>query len=217
MEATQSRPSRMGGHVNNDSNTPPHSRPAPTLVQQLRHLLTKSRFELRSLHFHRLAVTKLTPTPAPWKDIEPNGSNLTVEDFLSVPIVRLAAHLKRFPSNYANSVGLTLPQWRLLSTVAHHGSIPLKQLAEVSASDKALVSRTVKELAARELVSTASMKNGDRSLVCYITPKGSKVVEQVLPIAKERHARLLLALDENERVQLHAILQKLQAVCADIE
>lgn len=156
-------------------------------------------------------------TPCPWEHIEPDGSNLTVEDFLSVPVVRIAAHLKRFPSAYANSAGLTLPQWRLLSTVAHHRAIPLKQLAEVSATDKALVSRTVKELVGMGLVFTASMKSGDRSLVCNITTKGTKLVDKVLPVARERHARLLLSLNVEDRVRLYDVLQKLQAVCEDID
>jgi len=164
-----------------------------------------------------LTVTRHTPAPCPWEHIEPDGSNLSVEDFLSVPIVRIAAHLKRFPSAYAGLVGLTLPQWRLLSTVAHHRSIPLKQLAEISASDKALVSRTVKEMSGMGLVSTASMNSGDRSLVCRITPKGAKLVDKVIPLARERHARLLLALSKEERVRLYDILQKLQAICADID
>lgn len=134
-----------------------------------------------------------------------------------MPVVRIAAHLKRFPSIYASTADLTLPQWRLVSTVAHHRSIPLKQLAEISASDKALVSRTVKELIAKGLVSTASMKRGDRSLVCNITAKGARVVDKVIPLARERHARLLLALDTEDRVKLYEILQKLQTVCADID
>lgn len=157
-----------------------------------------------------------TRASCPWEHIEPDGSNLTVEDFLSVPIVRIAAHLKRFPGIYASSADLTLPQWRLLSTVAHHQSIPLKQLAEVSASDKALVSRTVKELVLKKLVSTESMQSGDRSLVCNITPAGAQVVDQVIPIARQQHAHLLLSLDTEERVRLYHILQKLQAVCTDL-
>lgn len=162
-------------------------------------------------------MTRDTSRPCPWEHIEADGSNLTVEDFLSVPIVRIASHLKRVPGPYASSVGLTLPQWRLLSTVAHHTSIPLKQLAEISASDKALVSRTVKELAEKGLVQTSSMNSGDRSLVCHVTSKGSKLVEIVLPQARSRHARLLLALDKEDRVRLYDILQKLQSVCAEID
>lgn len=162
-------------------------------------------------------MTHDTSTPCPWEHIEPDGSNLTVEDFLSVHIVRIAAHLRSFPSLYARGIGLTLPQWRLLSTVAHHKSIPLKQLAEVSASDKALVSRTIKELAEKGLVNTASMKSGDRSLTCNITPKGTKLVDTAMPLARMLHARLLLSLDTEDRVRLYDILQKLQAVCIEQE
>ena len=157
------------------------------------------------------------PTDCPWEHIEPDGSNLTVEDFLSVPIVRIAAHLKRVPGTYIHNANLTLPQWRLLSTVAHHRSIPLKQLAEISASDKALVSRTVKELISKKLVYTASMQSGDRSLECHITPAGAKIVEDIIPHARRLHAQLLLAIDTEDRIKLYHILHKLQTVCEDMD
>jgi DNA-binding MarR family transcriptional regulator len=67
------------------------------------------------------------------------------------------------------------------------------------------------------LVSTASMNSGDRSLVCRITAKGNKLVEKVIPGARERHARLLLSLNTEDRVKLYEILQKLQVICADID
>jgi len=132
-----------------------------------------------------------------------------------VPIVRIAAHLRRFPGIYASGAGLTLPQWRLLSTVAHHQSIPFKQLIEVSANDKALVSRTIKELAAKGLVKTVSMKIG-KALCCNITPEGARLVENIMPQARLHHARLLLSLNKQDRVQLYGLLQKLQAVCDDL-
>lgn len=155
------------------------------------------------------------PAASPWEHIEPDGSNLTVEDFLSVHIVRIATHLKRIPNAYAKGVGLSLPQWRLLSAVAHQRSIPMKQLAEVSATDKAQISRTVKELSEQGLITTASMKKGDRSLACTITPKGKKLVNLAMPLAKMKHARLLLSLEKEDRVKLYEILQKLQVICEE--
>lgn len=160
-------------------------------------------------------MTHNTATSCPWEHIELDGSNLTVEDFLSVHIVRIAAHLKRVPNVYAKGVGLTLPQWRLLSAVAHRRSIPMKELTEVSASDKALVSRTVKELTEKGLLNTASMNGGSRSLSCIITRKGAKLVDKAMPLARMLHARILLSLDTEDRVRLYDILQKLQTVCVE--
>jgi len=154
--------------------------------------------------------------PCPWEHIEPDGSNLTIEDFLSVHIVRIATHLKRVPVPYTKGIGLTLPQWRLLSALAHHQSMPMKELAKASATDRALVSRTVKELLEQKLLCTASMNAGDRSLTCSITPKGEKLVNTAMPLARMLHARILLSLDTEDRVKLYEILQKLQAtLCAD--
>jgi len=162
-------------------------------------------------------LTPSRPSPScPWEHIEPDGSNLSVEDFLSVPVVRIAAHLRRFPGTYTGGTDLTLPQWRLLSTVAHHQSIPFKLLIEVSANDKALVSRTIKELAAKGLVKTEPMKIG-KALSCNITRKGARLVDGIMPQARLHHARLLLSLSKEDRVQLHGLLQKLQAVCDGLD
>jgi|SRR5690606_2909624 DNA-binding MarR family transcriptional regulator len=128
--------------------------------------------------------------------------------------------LPDFRKNFLDDQGSQAQAWLIKHQqprLAHHRSIPMKQLAEVSASDKALVSRTVKELIAKGLVLTASMKTGDRSLECHITAKGARVVNKVIGQARERHARLLLALDTEDRVRLYGILQKLQEVCADID
>ena len=148
----------------------------------------------------------------PWAEIAEDGSNLRVEDFLTVPIVRLSAFMRRFPAAYTEQFGLTLPQWRLLSTVAYHESIPLGRLVQVSAIDKALVSRTIRQLQDQDLVRVVADPGGSKKkLDCEITRKGRALTSKIMPLAQQRHARLLLSLNKSDRVRLHAILGKLLA------
>lgn len=155
-----------------------------------------------------------TAFACPWDHVEPDGSNLTVEDFLTVPIVRLSTSMRRVPAAYIQPYGLTLPEWRLLSTVEHFGSVPLARLVRISSADKALVSRTVRQLEAGGLIEVLADPDGNKkTLDCAITRKGRALTRKILPAARQRQADLLLSLTRVERVRLHEILAKLQRVC----
>jgi DNA-binding MarR family transcriptional regulator len=159
-----------------------------------------------------------TKNDCPWAHIEPDGSNLTVEDFLTVPIVRLSTFMRRVPVGYTQPHGLTLPEWRLLSTVEHFGSVPFGQLVHISSADKALVSRTVRQLEAQGLIEVQPDPDGNRKkLNCAVTKKGRALTRKILPEAQRRQADLLLSLPKNDRIRLHGILQKLLEVCRDEE
>ncbi|CAN5802158.1 MarR family winged helix-turn-helix transcriptional regulator [soil metagenome] len=169
--------------------------------------------ELRALSMSENQSPEV-PEACPWETIEEDGSNLRVEDFLTVPIVRLSSFMRRFPSAYTKDFDLTLPQWRLLSTVAYHSSIPLGMLVEISAVDKALVSRTVRQLQEQELVDMVADPGGNKKkLNCVITRKGKALTKKIMPMAQRSQAKLLLSLSKVERVRLYAILKKLEAVC----
>lgn len=161
-------------------------------------------------------VTKTPPPPHPWETIAEDGSNLAVEDFLTVPIVRLAAYMRRFPAAYAEPFGLTLPEWRLLSTLDFHQTIPFGRLVSISSTDKALVSRTVQALEKRGLLKRLADPGGHRKKVeCAITPAGHQLVETIMPIARRRQAMLLNQLGRQDRVRLHGLLKKLERICED--
>lgn len=153
----------------------------------------------------------------PWLDIDTNGENLSLEDFLSVHVVRIATNLKKIPLYYAGHIDLTLPQWRILSALAHHGAMPMKDLARMSASDKSLVSRTVKELERKGVLETRTAIEDGRSIICHITDAGSELINIAMPLAKSIHAKILLSFNKRERVQLHRLLKKLDKIMNELE
>jgi len=153
-------------------------------------------------------------TPCPWEDIADDGSNLSVDMLPSVPFVRLADLFRRkVTAPYANLHDLTVPQWRMLALMDHFSPIPFGMLVSFSGSDKALVSRTVRQLEELGLAAVLPDAQGNKKkLTCAITPEGEAICRELMPIAQQRAARLLNGLSRAERVTLHAVLGKLEAL-----
>ena len=82
---------------------------------------------------------------------------------------------------YAQEFGLTVPEWRLLSLLAHAKSLPFAELVVQSTSDKALVSRTLRLLEKRGFVELRAEGNTPRkALTCSITPAGDAQTEAIV-------------------------------------
>lgn len=149
----------------------------------------------------------------PWSDPGPEGQGLVVHDFLTTRLSALMGSLRRQVTiPYAKSVGLLIGEWRVLSLVAHAGVLPFGELVIQSASDKALVSRRVKSLEKRGLLTTQpETESARRKIACAITPAGKALYEQAIVIARRRQAEVLRTLTRKERESLFAIIGKLQA------
>ncbi|MAK55672.1 MAG: MarR family transcriptional regulator, partial [Pusillimonas sp.] len=114
------------------------------------------------------------PENCPWKEIQEDGRNLTVDQFPSTVIVQLANSLRReVTTKYAEKYGLTVSEWRLLSLLARFAPIPFGELVALSGSDKALVSRTLRSLEQHGFCTVQPEPGGHKKkLVCNITPEG---------------------------------------------
>jgi DNA-binding MarR family transcriptional regulator len=165
---------------------------------------------------------KADPPPAavscPWEHIAEDGSNLSVDLLPSVPFVRLADMFRRkVTAPYARLGGLTVPQWRVLALMDHFSPIPFGMLVSFSGSDKALVSRTVRQLEELGLAVVLPDAQGNKKkLTCAITPEGEAICRELMPIAQQRAARLLNGLTRDERVTLYTVLAKLEALIGEL-
>jgi DNA-binding MarR family transcriptional regulator len=149
----------------------------------------------------------------PWTELAPDGAGLSVHDFLTTRLSGLMTILRRdLTSAYASEFGLSVSEWRLLSLVAHSGSLPFGELVQQSTSDKALVSRTMRILEERGLIEVRpESPTARKRITCAITPKGEALHAQVMPIARRRQAGLLRVLTRAERRTLFDVLGKLRA------
>lgn len=173
----------------------------------------------RPLAESRSPVFARTPDADPWGTLDPSGEGLSVHNFLTTWMSLVSNGLRRtLTTSYVDPVGLTVSEWRLLSLIAHAGSVPFPELVLESTSDKALVSRTLKLLESRGLVDLeAEGRPPRRTVVCHITPQGAALHAQVIPLARRQQTAMLLALTVEERRVLRRALQKLHQACLAME
>ena len=157
--------------------------------------------------------------PTPWHDLDEAGSSLTVDAFITTLMSQVGNALRRtITLPYADQFGLSISEWRLLALVAHAQRMAFSDLVLQSSSDKALVSRTLKLLEGRGLVSLEAEGNTPRKKVyCVITPSGHDLHAQAIPIAKARQAAAIRALPVEERDAMYRALLRLRAYCRDME
>lgn len=153
--------------------------------------------------------------PCPWADLNEAGDGLTVDNFLTTLMSHVGNALRRtITLPYAEQHGITVSEWRMLSVLAHAHTLPFSELVMLSATDKALVSRTLRLLEERGLVELLNEGNTPRKkLICIISPAGQALHDQVIPIARQRQAAMIRLLNLEERRVMYRSLKKLQQAC----
>lgn len=148
----------------------------------------------------------------PWSSLDAAGTGLTVDDFITTLMSQVGSALRRnLTVPYASAFGLSVSEWRVLSLVAHAGTIPFGELVLQSTSNKALVSRTLRLLEGRGLVDLQAEGAGPRKkLTCSITAAGAALHEQAIPIARARQAEAIRVLPPQERDAMYRALQRLR-------
>ena len=156
-----------------------------------------------------------TPAVNPWTDLDEAGSGLTVDTFLTTLMIQVGNALRRtITVPYADAAELTVSEWRLLALIAHAGELPFSALVLQSTSDKALVSRTLRLLEDRGLVTLQAQGSTPRKkILCAITPAGRQLHDEVMPVARRHQAAALRVLSQEERDVMHRVLVKLHGYC----
>jgi len=158
-------------------------------------------------------------TASPWKDLNTSGDQLKVDDFITTRVVRLGTVLrKKITQRYVTSLGLTEPQWRILSVMAESPQMSMTQLVTEAVIDKALVSRILRQLEEQGLVKLQSEPNAPRKgLQCMLSSKGRTLYEKAIPEVRRQQAAMILKMSPEERDITYRALNKLYALCTTDE
>jgi DNA-binding MarR family transcriptional regulator len=160
-----------------------------------------------------------TDAADPWSNLDEAGTDLSVNDFLTTMLSQLVTALRSSVTEpYASQFDLTVPEWRILALLAHGETMAFAELVRQSTSDKALVSRTLRLLEDRGLVTLDSEGGSPRKrLACRISPAGAALHAQVIPLARRGQATVIRMLTPEERHGLYAGLRKLHGICTGAE
>ena len=116
---------------------------------------------------------------------------------------------RAFESRLESNHGLSVPEWRVLLSLASQSGLTAKDIHERWAMDKMAVSRALRRLELQGQVKRNKNPGDARSYVLSITKKGTRLFQKILPSAHARYHEILSGLTVQEQRTLKRILKKL--------
>jgi DNA-binding MarR family transcriptional regulator len=127
--------------------------------------------------------------------------------FLVSDVSRL---LRRSFDEKARTIGVTRPQWRVLTLLARREGINQGGMAELLEVEPITLSRMIDRLQESGLVERRADPNDRRAWQLFLTDKAAPIIAQLKVWAGELFDEALEGLDESEERQLTALLERLQ-------
>lgn len=155
-----------------------------------------------------------------WAEPGARGENLRFLDFPAYHLMSLAGMAKQgMVRKHLEPWGLSMPEWRLLCTVAQTSPIRFSKIAQLTAMDKAQVSRALRTAQGKGLVESSVLPIGSdgegvpRPLApgrvhVSITAAGRELYEKVMPTIQRDQARLVELMSPEERRVLIRLVQR---------
>ncbi|GGA27521.1 MarR family winged helix-turn-helix transcriptional regulator [Neptunicoccus cionae] len=126
---------------------------------------------------------------------------------LSFRISRLAAINERNGSHhFRNQLGVSLSEWRVIGLVAESEPMLTSTLREILVMDHGLLSRVVKELIARGLLSSQACQTDKRQIELTLTSEGRRLHNDCISFTIERNAVMASVLSPDEQAELNRLL-----------
>lgn len=157
-----------------------------------------------------------------WMEPGDLGENLRFQDFPAFHMITLANLAKSYVSRAClEPAGLSVPEWRLLTTVIGGAPVPFAHIASLTMMDKGQISRTLRTAQGKGLVETAVVPLDRRQqdsgmssigrVVVRITEQGREVYGRVMPEAQRTQLRLIELMTAEERRMVIGLGQRLYA------
>ena len=137
-----------------------------------------------------------------------------LDDHIAVRVVRASEALTRIASRSIEARwGLRNTDLRVLNVLDGAAPVTIAEISRRTHVDKAWISRTVRELESRDLVSRSADPRDTRLALVALTARGRDLLEEVRPHALKNEARLLAGIDSG---LLKSLLERLEANATEI-
>lgn len=117
-----------------------------------------------------------------------------------------------FAQVYRERFKLTIPEWRVLATVAEVPQVRAKDVGAARHLPKTAVSRAVANLRRRGLLKVDVNTSDKRESFLSLTPKGRALHAEIVPLADAYAREMLERLTPEERAAFRSALNKLGAI-----
>lgn len=146
----------------------------------------------------------------------PSDPEIHLEAFLPYRLNKLAAAVSRDLSRvYRERYGLTIPEWRVLATLAQFGTATATAIGRHSAMHKTKVSRAVQSLADRRWLARKADTDDRRVEHLSLTASGRTAYGRLAPEMLDFEQELLARLRPDQRTALMQGLDALEQAVFD--
>ena len=114
-----------------------------------------------------------------------------------------------FYNEVETKFGVTLAEWRVIMTLAHHPGSMAIDITNRWAMDKMAVNRAIKKLESQNRLVRARNAEDRRSFNLSLTKTGRQLYQRIVPTANERYHELVSVLSHDELVALSNQLTRL--------
>jgi DNA-binding MarR family transcriptional regulator len=110
---------------------------------------------------------------------------------------------------YADKLGVTLPEARVIASVGSFGPFSIMELARRANLDKSQASRAAEALIHQGLLQRETSAEDGRVVLISLTVQGRALYRRIMPIARKWNADLFACLDDKEKALLGAALDRI--------
>lgn len=135
---------------------------------------------------------------------------MLMDDNLAAMLSDTARLMRRSFDARARQIGVTRPQWRVLSVLRRFEGINQGGLAELIEVEPITVCRMVDRLQEAQLVERRPDPDDRRSWLLFLTPKALELLGQLRPLAEEMLDEALEGVSPNDRAILTTSLDKMR-------
>ncbi|WP_286181160.1 MarR family transcriptional regulator [Bacillus sp. ISL-37] len=132
--------------------------------------------------------------------------DMSMDKAIGSASVRLSKKLTRIINYYLKPYRITTEQWSVLRTLNEFDEVSQKELSIRSDKDQATLTKILDLLVKQENVERLANPLDRRSFLVKITPKGTKLVEEVTPYLEEIFMKITHGIDEERLAMFRDVL-----------
>lgn len=131
-------------------------------------------------------------------------------DNLGTMIADVSHLMRRVFDDRARGIGLSRPQWRVLTMLRRHEGINQGGLAELVEVEPITLCRMVDRLQEADLVERRADPADRRAWRLHLTDKARAILDEMRPMALNMFDEAMAGLDAEERADLFRMLEKIR-------
>lgn len=133
-----------------------------------------------------------------------------MEETIGTVLAQVSRLLRRSFDERARGIGVTRPQWQVLSLLTFHAGINQGGLAEILEVEPITLGRMIDRLQDAQLVERRPDPADRRAWRLFLTERGQTLLDQLRPFALETYDIALEGIGEEERVALMTALRRMR-------